>query len=74
MKNSCPGCKSEKCYISFLNVVECSNEDCRYYSSSLYPKQLPVPEADEVPLKEEDTNPGTPMFFWSNYHTDCGDC
>lgn len=79
MKNTCPGCKSEKCYISFLNVVECSNKTCKYYSSSLYPPEdLPVPK-DATPaqtslsFEEDDSEHKTPMYFWSNYHTDCGD-
>jgi hypothetical protein len=65
----CPACNSTPCYISFFGKIECGSLKCQHYSKELYPQQEPV----ENKSKQDDEDPQKVMFFWSTYHTDCGD-
>lgn len=65
----CIKCNSVPCYISLMGTIECSNKKCQHYSEDLYPDKAGDPKAET----KQDEDPQKSLFFWSVYHTDCGD-
>lgn len=64
--SECPYCKASPAYVS-LNVVECSNEKCSYYSKELYPRPTVESEQD---TGDEDHGY---RWYWTTHHHDFGD-
>lgn len=52
-----------------MGTIECSNKKCQHYSEDLYPDKAGDPKAET----KQDEDPQKSLFFWSVYHTDCGD-
>lgn len=81
MTTRCPLCNASPCYISFISGnVECSNPACVKYSKDLYPPPPSVSKPEEASKEEkishdeDDVDDSSKIrYFWSNYHTDCGD-
>lgn len=75
--NVCPKCGTSKCYVSLSCGVECSTPTCQNYAADLYPseskkaEEAPKAEAQMEPVEQPD--PNKVLFYWSHYHSDCGD-
>jgi len=67
--SQCPKC-GFKCYESFTGV-ECTNNQCSNYHPDAY---TPPPKAEVTQTEAvEQDDPDKVMWYWSHYHTDCGD-
>jgi hypothetical protein len=68
MSTHCIACGTTPAYISYLGNCECSNPQCKFYSSDLYP---PV-EKSNLPEEVEKTEYSS-VYLWSTRHNDFGD-
>jgi hypothetical protein len=50
-----------------MGPLECPNTECANFAE-VHAKALGI----DIPETESEHH--EPMYFWSNYHTDCGDC
>lgn len=80
----CPNCNSEPCYVSLLGNIECSNQNCKFYSATLFPPPMPVPEEEKKeevksctgqscePVSSSGNDVGM-TYYWVTHHHDFGD-
>ncbi len=72
MSTHCIACGTTPAYISYLGNCECSNPQCKYYSSDLYPGSDSSTECSD--LENETTkNKYNNLYYWATHHNDFGD-